>query len=296
MTVCIALRSEGTLLLASDRMLTASDIQFEPRLSKTVFVTTAIAIMYSGDADFHSEILQELKTDVTAMIERNPDVWLNVKDVAISYLRHRNIAKSRRAESSILHPLNLDKDSFIALQHSMNADLARAVSEDLINYPVPELDVIVAGVDMRFDYPLPSIYVIQDGNISCADGVSFAAIGSGARHAESQFMLARYGFETPNAKALLTLFMGKKAAEIAPGVGSETDFWAIGPRPGQMFEIQGPLLAKVEREYERIREKEKRARKRAEDEVAQYVSELAEPTERGQVKSEEPKDRNGIDS
>jgi hypothetical protein len=43
MTVCIAARSNGPLLLASDRMLTAGDIQFEPPVRKLHMLTSSIA-------------------------------------------------------------------------------------------------------------------------------------------------------------------------------------------------------------------------------------------------------------
>ena len=44
-TVCIAARSQGNLVLASDRMLTAGDIQFEPPTSKMALLTSSIALM-----------------------------------------------------------------------------------------------------------------------------------------------------------------------------------------------------------------------------------------------------------
>jgi ATP-dependent protease HslVU (ClpYQ) peptidase subunit len=274
MTVCIAVRSQGILLLASDRMLTAGDIQFEPRSQKVHFATTSVVIMYSGDSDFHSEILQDLTIEVQSRVTKEPDKWLNIKDVSQLYLKYRNEAKLRRSESSILAPLNLDRDKFILVQDTMNSEVVNRISEDLINFPVPELDVIIAGIDLRFGHPLPSIYLIRDGDMTCADSVGFAAIGSGARHAESQLMLARHNYDTPNSEALLTLFTGKKDSEIAPGVGAETDMWALGPNVGQRFYIEGPLLKKIEDEYKRLKSKEAKAREKARAEVARYVEEI----------------------
>ncbi|MFC3231269.1 hypothetical protein ACFOGJ_28735 [Marinibaculum pumilum] len=287
MTVCIAVRSQRMLLLASDRMLTAGDIQFEPNLRKMLFLTPAIAILFSGDADFHAEVTQNVKIEVDKIIHEKPDDWLNVKFIADLYLKYRNELKRRRAEADLLNPLGLSLDEFIIKQKNMHSDIVNRVVEDIISYPVPDVEVIVAGIDMRFGYALPSIYVIQNGEISCSDSISFAAIGSGARHAESELMLARHSYETPNAEALLSLYIGKRAAETAPGVGAETDIWALGANPGDALRIDGPLLEKVDREYRRIKRKADAARNQGRQEIDKFFEKQDETSRKTQSQSVE---------
>src|SRR5262249_18137530 len=108
MTVCIAARSVGMILVASDRMLTAGDIQFEPPVPKLHLLTPSIVVMFSGDANLHSEILQDLIRDVEQQIKDKPDDWIKVKDVANLYLHYRNAAKRSRAAAAVLAPLGLD--------------------------------------------------------------------------------------------------------------------------------------------------------------------------------------------
>jgi hypothetical protein len=74
-TVCIAARSQGILVLASDRMLTAGDIQFEPTNGKIVALTSSIAMMASGDNAFHTEIMVRVNRAMHDRIAAEPDNW-----------------------------------------------------------------------------------------------------------------------------------------------------------------------------------------------------------------------------
>ena len=66
MTVCIAaICDEGTMVAgASDRMITAADIEFEPPQPKIWPLTNSIIAMYSGDTSFLTEVLQGVERDV----------------------------------------------------------------------------------------------------------------------------------------------------------------------------------------------------------------------------------------
>jgi hypothetical protein len=86
MTVCVAAICKSlvsdlpTILGASDRMLTAGDIQFEPQQSKIVALTTSIAIMIAGDSAMQAEVMQNVNADVYRRIEAEPKNWWNVRD------------------------------------------------------------------------------------------------------------------------------------------------------------------------------------------------------------------------
>lgn len=285
MTVCIAARSEGMLLIASDRMLTAGDIQFEPPVPKMYLLSPSMAVMFSGDANFHAEVLQDLVVEFGQRVAAAPDEWLKVKDVADIYVDCRNAAKRRRAEAAILSPLGLDISSFLDRQGALNTDLANRIAADLINFQVPMVEVIVCGIDRRLGHALPSIHTIHDGAVSCADSVGFAAIGSGARHAESRLMLNRLSYRTPNADALIILRSAKMDAEVAPGVGTETDLHVFGPNVGQAFAIDGELRAKLEEECENLRAKDKAMRETANAEMAKFLEKQNKTTAESQDKS-----------
>ncbi|MBV9732655.1 MAG: hypothetical protein JO275_07735, partial [Verrucomicrobia bacterium] len=114
-TVCVAAISQdstgqGLMMTgASDRMLTAGDIEFEPEQSKIQPLTTSIALMLAGDSAIQREIVQSVFFDVVARIKSEPKNWWKVSDVAELYVRYFNEAKLRRAETEILAPLGLNR-------------------------------------------------------------------------------------------------------------------------------------------------------------------------------------------
>jgi hypothetical protein len=147
MTVCIAARSFGAVFLISDRMITSGDIQFEPPAEKITFLTSSIAVMASGDSGFHNEIMKDVTKEVSEKVDANPKEWWLVRDVVDLYIKYRNVAKLKRSEAAILAPLGLDRNSFIEKQKIMDGEIIASISRDLINFQVPEVSVIIAGVD-----------------------------------------------------------------------------------------------------------------------------------------------------
>ena len=230
MTVCIAAKCmDGTnpfIFCLSDRMVTAGDIQFQPPAPKVIAVTSSIVVMTSDeDAALHAEILQDIAFDIHARVSKAPDQWLDVEIVGELYLKHRGEAKRRRAERDILFPLGLTSESFVAQQQSMADSFIRQVSADLVNYQLPRMSVIICGVDTKGHH----IYVVHDNDMGCYDAIGFASIGIGARHANSQFMFQGHTPASPMAETMLLAYVAKKRAEVAPGVGIETDIFFFGP-------------------------------------------------------------------
>jgi hypothetical protein len=168
MTICIAAQSEGIIFLASDRMLTAGDIEFEPPAQKVLFLTSSMVVMFSGDASFHSEVLLDVNREVQQRVQNAPDEWLLVRDVAGLYIKYRNQAKLRRAEAALLAPLGLDKDSFLQMQRSMDSGLVDKLASEIVNFKVPDVDVIIAGIELRLNrLAFPSMYTIYDARRCC---------------------------------------------------------------------------------------------------------------------------------
>ena len=90
-TVCVTAMCNGnTIIGASDRMLTAGDIQFEPQQTKIFPLTTSIAVMLAGDSSMQAEVLQCVQSDVNKRIDSEPQKWWNVSDIAELYSQHYN--------------------------------------------------------------------------------------------------------------------------------------------------------------------------------------------------------------
>ena len=270
MTVCIAARSGANVIGASDRMLTSGDIQFEPSLiSKFTQLTTSLGVLQAGDAAFHSEIMWGVIAEVQERITAHPQDWWLASEISDLYVKHQTAIKRKRAEAAILAPLGLTIEDFLTNQNQFNDDIADQITRDIINYEVPDVAVLVVGIDPKG----PHIYVVDNGEISCNDVIGFAAIGIGARHAESQFMLGKHSWQSPLADTALLTYAAKKRSEIAPGVGEATDMFTAGPGLGSLEVVGRDVIDRLDRAYRRMKRREERSQQDAQEEVNAYVQE-----------------------
>jgi hypothetical protein len=203
-TVCIAARAGQFVFGTTDRMLTAGDVQFEPpAAAKTLLVSNSIFVMTAGDSGFQGQILTLVLKEVGERILQNPAEWWLVRDVADVYIKYYNQIRKKRAADALLNPLYLDEHSFIANQNLINDRLLNDTARELLNFRMPSVSAIFAGHD-----PVgPHIYVVSESDANsleanCLDGIGFAAIGSGGRHASSQIMFARHAWNAPMAETL----------------------------------------------------------------------------------------------
>ena len=285
MTVCIAAHSEdGMIWCAADRMVTGQDVEFEPQMPKINPITNSIIIMTAGDSSLHSEIYQGVFGIVTNRIEKEPDNWWKVKDVVDLYVNYYNYIKLSRAEATILAPLGLNNDTFITRQQQMNDVFITNISKELLNFNVPYVSAIVAGVDNSGAH----IFTVRREIVDCMDGIGFASIGIGSRHAESQFMFGRHSRRSPSVETLLLTFFAKKRAEVAPGVGTDTDMYMIGPQLGYAVPIIREALKSLEKIYAKNVEKEKNIQNEAQDEMRKYVEKASKAE--GEQQKQKPDD------
>jgi hypothetical protein len=275
MTVCIAVRTQGMILIVSDRMITSADMEYEPEHTKILRLTNSVSMVFSGDASFYAEVVQDVIIEVDRRVAAAPDIWLTVREVANIWSRAFTEARMRHAEVTVLAPYGLNRKSFVEKLGTLDAALTDRLGQDMLKHSVPSVEVIIAGVDLRHGKSSPTIWQGFDEEVMCADTLAFVAIGNGARHAESQFMLASYGFMMPNGEALLLAYTAKRNAEVAPGVGKETDIIAIGPEMGQTSELPAALAARLEEEYKRVVEAEENARKKGREAVNLFIGEIA---------------------
>jgi hypothetical protein len=280
LTVCIAAVCDGTTVVgASDRMITWGDVQFEPSTMKAYGLTTSIAVMMSGDAALHSEVLNRVRVEMGSRIEADRERWLTVQEVAEAFVAERNAVKLERAERALLQPFGLTMESFTHGLHGLGADLTKAVAGDIVNFAMPSSAWIVCGIDATG----PHIYSVIDGMLSCNDQIGFAAIGIGARHAESQLMLAEQGHSRSLAQTLLMVYTAKKRAEVAPGVGGGTDMFTAGAGLGSLQLVPDAMRDRIDAEYKRLRDTERRAIETAKVEMEVYVERLIQAQTATQV-------------
>lgn len=253
---------------AADRMLTASDIQYEPPQCKIFALTKKFAVMIAGDAAAHSRIVTAVTQRLTTV--ENPTVL----DAAEAYALDLAEYRKRNAERLILGPLGLSFQEFLAHQDQLAPQVVERVTSRLQRFRV-DAEAIVAGVDTA-----PHIYVVRDpGTVTCHDLIGFAAIGIGASHAASQFMFSRYSNVWSFPQALFLVFSAKKRAEVAPGVGIESDlFYADKDRHWVIDRDNDPtnLLDQMLSLYTESIQRAEKATKTAEKQVVDYVRQLNE--------------------
>ena len=292
-TVCIAAicsdESGSTIFGAADRTISTQDMEFEPPTRKIFPLTTSITVMTAGDTGLHTEIIGELRREIRNRIEKTPTEWILVKDVTDLYVKFYNEIKLKRAEATLLAPLGLDHNSFIEKQGLMAPDFIKSLTRDMIQYPMPDVSILITGLDPQGAH----IFVVDDGSPHCLDKVGFAAVGIGARHAESQFMLAGHSGLSQIPETLLLVFTAKRRAEVAPGVGRATDMILIGPGLGVTVPIDDGIVTDLGKMYERNADKEKEARKDAQAEVIQYLAEINEAAIQKAQKSEDKLETDG---
>ena len=307
MTVCIAAICDTMSIIgACDRMMTSGDIEFEPHLDsiakpplpaplsdgyntnqKIYPITNVTVAMTAGDSGLQSQIFGKLLSIVTNRIAAHPKDWISVEEFVQHYIDIYNNIRTQRAQEAILVPFGLNQESFIAKQHEMSSDFLTEILAKLRRFESTftadhGVEVIFAGIDKMAEGAFkPRLYTIvktlAGDSVTCNDSVGFAAVGSGARHAESQFMLAGHSPFSPRAETILLTYIAKKRSEIAPGVGEGTDMFNIGPgwQPFVMLQnIADFDLKKVASIYQTLEDEQKNAVERGKQHMQKYLDEF----------------------
>jgi hypothetical protein len=88
-------------------------------------------------------------------------------------------------------------------------------------------------------------------------------------------MFARYSRRQASAaKALYLVYAAKKRAETAPGVGSETDMFIMGPQPRTYDELRPEIIKDVATIYAENQKKSQRVYNDTERKVSEYIASI----------------------
>ena len=163
LTVCVAAMCDvNGIIGASDRMLTAADIQFEPQQPKIIPLTNSLVIMIAGDSSMQAEIIQKLRHEIRKRLDADPEKWMDVSELAELYRINYNEIRFNKAQQSILAPIGLNGDLFISRQKEMDGTFIRQIATELLNYQAPSISAILAGVDNSGAH----IYVADNDSIN----------------------------------------------------------------------------------------------------------------------------------
>jgi 20S proteasome alpha/beta subunit len=244
---------------AADRMLTAGDIEFEHPEPKVVPLASRIVALFAGDVTAHMSICRAARAQITR--SHVLDVATAAEIVGAAFRDYRG----RVAEQKVLTPIGLTLDSFFARQRDLTDELATQVTRALADQSAG-VETIVTGMDEHGGH----VFLIADpGQVTCYDGIGFAAIGNGSRHAASHLLQLGYTPRVPFPRAAVLVHVAKKRAEVAPGVGPTTDAFGIGDR--YYFPVSDEFSARLTAICGRIREQESAILESAVAEFADYV-------------------------
>jgi len=257
-TICIAAVARETtatgyrdvIITASDRMITLGGRTeyVWGRQTKTFWFSDSILALTADDPDVTLEIC---RSTTRALNERPLTVERVARKVAQKFREYRQ----RRNEWRILSPHGLTFETLIKSEQNLAPTvLSRLVNQLYGDEGVLNAQMIIAGLEDDAGH----IYLIDDpGDCVCCDSEGFTAIGLGREPAESVFTEAMYTDRLPWTEAVVLVYLAKRRAEIAPGVGPDTDLYWIRVDGCRYIEPQAPLL----RQLDRLRiDRERRAR------------------------------------
>jgi len=266
MTVCIAAictyQGVGVIVGASDRLVTYGDVEYEQSDPKILRLASHTVALIAGSPADHTTIVQRSRLRISLLMSPTVEQIANIYADEFANLRRF------RAERKHLWPVGLSIWTFLSNQTSLSPDASSRLARLLENECL-ESSAIIAGADQFGVH----IYVVSDpGEAQCCDLDGWAAIGSGCRHADLQFIVAKYHPRWEFEDAFLMTYLAKKKADITPGVGATTDqFWITPGDQYRLLEPDAPIVVQVQKLHERIEENAKREVEEARGSIREWV-------------------------
>ena len=269
MTVCIAAMYRHCydfeasvygpgVITASDRMMTLENlgIEYEPPQFKFCKVSKGCLILAADHIAVHSELLLRLRPFIS---DESP-----IEFIAQKYAELLRLYRLEIAEQAVLSRFGLTVDKFAAVQKDMDSNLIAQIDLEFKDYQAQiSAQAIVAGCDTQVTH---IYHVDRNGVAHLYDDIGFCCIGSGQSHANSLFTRYSYANNAPFYTALMLSYIAKKSAEVAPGVGSNTDMGVI-TREGA-FKLNDKTFTSLEKVYGTLRVD---LEKRVQDALSEFI-------------------------
>lgn len=222
MTVCIAglCNESKSVVLASDRMITMRypPMEFEHGIPKLEIICPACMVLTAGDALAHADLCRVVRNTVRLLSQ--PRIVVITEEVRKAYVAMRLQAISQR----LLEPRGWKLDDFYGKYiRIVPTDIVVTLDHQIANFNYG-LDVLVAGADADEAH----IYGLRHpGEVDCYDSIGYHAIGIGYIHAVQNLIANKYLSSLGTNLAVYFAYEAKRSAEVAPGVGKDTDMVII---------------------------------------------------------------------
>lgn len=261
------------IVAAEDHMVTYGDVEFEQPQPKMWQLHTHCVAMLYGSGTGQSRIALDTSLEIADRGVTTIDV------MAETYARVMRDYIRKKTETEVLAPFGL---TILDLTHrpspvdpSLGSELGERLRRRYHEMANELGGAIVIGVD-----PVAYIFRVARGQSTLMNSAGFVAAGSGQWHAESQFMFAGYTRWWPFANALSLLYAAKKRAEVAPGVGPETDIVLMTTRPPNMFHIRhtDTMVQGLDEIYKETRAKQDAEFESQHDRVKAFLDQILKPS------------------
>jgi 20S proteasome alpha/beta subunit len=245
MTVCIgaicadqAHEAANALVVASDRMVTMGGFyEFEHEVPKLTPIGNKVVALIAGDAARGAGIVRDVASfakagthSVSTIVQRTCDL----------YVEHRQ----RQVEADVLLPRGMTLERLLQ-GVGLNPQVLFGIDQTMAQYPYG-VELLIGGVDDAG----AQLYVVVNpgGSFSDVRGIGFTAIGSGAIHAvQSMIGFGHVPFRGLR-ETVFAVYASKRRAEVAPGVGKDTDLMVV-TEDGQ-YRVEGEALEALEDLYQ----------------------------------------------
>jgi 20S proteasome alpha/beta subunit len=216
--------------------------EFEHDVPKVTAISDKVVMLMAGDAVRGSRLVRELRRGIPA----GPSTVEQIASVAaLMYAQHRQ----QQLETELFIPRGITMQQYYGSMQQMLPQLVGAIDQYMVGFNYGA-EFLLAGVDDGGAH----LFVLGNpgGSASDLEMVGFHAIGSGFLHAlQSMIGFAHTPHRTVH-ETVFAVYASKRRAEVAPGVGKETDLLII--QPNGMVHLAGPALAQLETLYQQTQQ------------------------------------------
>lgn len=222
MTICIAaLCDDATkVVMCSDRMITTEKyaIKFEHEIPKIEEINGNCAAVSAGDSLSSQEVLENGKEFLEESESPSVEEIVGAVKIAYAMARTREISERVLGLWPAIGECEPDEED-LGPPDGVFEEMTKEVLEyDLI------VELLIGGVDESGGH----IHLVANpGSSACFDPLGFHAIGMGEPHAVATLVSSGYNSTFSLKQSIFLVFLAKKVAEKAPGVGKQTDLCYI---------------------------------------------------------------------
>lgn len=222
MTICMgAVCQDGggaAVVVASDRMVTwASLTEFEHRVPKVRSIGAAAVALIAGDALTGTRMAEEVAAEKAGQA-------LSVEQFADALADRYVAVRMECVEADLLKARGLNLQTFYQMHQQLLPQITGGIDQEMAQYNLG-VELLVAGVDVSGGH----VFTIHNpgGRHLHHDVIGHAAIGSGWIHAIQSMIGFHHASMQPLLDTIFRVYVSKRRAELAPGVGRETDLMIV---------------------------------------------------------------------